>query len=74
MTRFYTLFRKELLRFWKVGFQTVSAPILTALLYQLIFSHVMRNHPDAYPGVSYTAFLIPGLAMMSMSSGPSAFV
>ena len=72
MTRFYTLFRKELLRFWKVGFQTVSAPILTALLYQLIFSHVMRNHPDAYPGVSYTAFLIPGLAMMSMTQNAFA--
>ena len=66
-TGFYTLFKKEVLRFWKVGFQTLSAPILTALLYQLIFSHVMRGHTDVLPGVSYTAFLIPGLAMMSMT-------
>lgn len=72
MTGFYTLFRKEVLRFWKVGFQTVSAPILTALLYQLIFSHVMRGHAEAYPGVSYTAFLIPGLAMMSMTQNAFA--
>lgn len=63
---FYTLFKKEVLRFWKVGFQTLAAPMLTALLYQLIFSHVMRDHGDVLPGVSYTAFLIPGLAMMSM--------
>lgn len=62
----YTLFKKEILRFWKVGFQTLSAPILTALLYQLIFSHVMHGRPNILPGVSYTAFLIPGLVMMSM--------
>ena len=71
-TGFYTLFKKEVLRFWKVGFQTLSAPILTALLYQLIFSHVMRGHTDVLPGVSYTAFLIPGLAMMSMTQNAFA--
>jgi ABC-2 type transport system permease protein len=67
MQGFLTLFRKELVRFWKVSFQTVAAPVLTALMYQLIFSHVMSRHVEAYPGVSYTAFLIPGLAMMSMA-------
>ncbi|TCP13590.1 ABC-2 type transport system permease protein [Crenobacter luteus] len=71
-TGFYTLFRKELLRFWKVAFQTVAAPVLTALLYQLIFAHVLENHVEAYPGVSYTAFLIPGLAMMSMAQNAFA--
>jgi ABC-2 type transport system permease protein len=49
-----------------VSFQTVLAPVLTALLYLLIFSHVLEEHVQPYPGVSYTAFLIPGLAMMSM--------
>ncbi len=63
---FYTLFKKEVLRFWKVSLQTVSAPIVTALLYQLIFSHVMKGRGDVLPGIGYTAFLIPGLAMMSM--------
>lgn len=71
-TGFYTLFKKEVLRFWKVGLQTLSAPILTALLYQLIFSHVMRSQGDVLPGVSYTAFLIPGLAMMSMTQNAFA--
>lgn len=66
MTGFATLLYKELLRFWKVGFQTVAAPILTALLYLLIFSHVLEKHVQVYPGVAYTAFLIPGLAMMSL--------
>ena len=63
---FYTLFYKEVLRVWKVGFQTVLAPVLTALLYLLIFSHVLAQHVEVYPGVRYTAFLIPGLVMMSV--------
>jgi ABC-2 type transport system permease protein len=62
----YTLFKKEVLRFWKVSFQTVLAPIITALLYLLVFSHVLEKHVEVYPGVSYTAFLIPGLVMMSL--------
>lgn len=62
-----TLFRKEILRFWKVAFQTIAAPILTSLLYLLIFSHVLEGRVAVFGGrVSYTAFLIPGLVMMSV--------
>ena len=62
-----TLLYKELLRFWKVAFQTIAAPVLTALLYLLIFSHVLESHVTVYGGeVRYTAFLIPGLVMMSV--------
>jgi ABC-2 type transport system permease protein len=63
---FQTLFYKETLRFWKVATQTVAAPILTAMLYLLIFGHVLEGRVEVYPGVSYTAFLIPGLVMMSV--------
>ncbi len=66
MTGFYTLFYKEILRFWKVSFQTILAPVLTALLYLLIFSHALDEHVQVYPGVRYASFLIPGLAMMSL--------
>ena len=62
----WTLFKKELLRFWRVAFQTVAAPVMTALLYLLIFSHVLQAHVEVYPGVEYSAFLIPGLIMMSV--------
>ena len=65
MTGFRTLLYKEVLRFWKVSFQTVAAPVLTALLYLLIFSHVLDSHVQVN-GVRYTAFLIPGLVMMSV--------
>jgi ABC-2 type transport system permease protein len=66
MTGFRTLLYKELLRFWKVATQTLTAPIVTAMLYLLIFGHVLEAHVQVFPGVSYTAFLAPGLVMMSV--------
>lgn len=62
----WTLFYKEVLRFWKVGFQTVAAPVLTAWLYMLIFGHVLEGRVEVFPGVGYVQFLIPGLVMMSV--------
>jgi ABC-2 type transport system permease protein len=61
-----TLLYKEVLRFWKVGFQTVAAPVITAMLYLLIFGHVLEDKVQVYPGVGYTTFLVPGLVMMSV--------
>jgi ABC-2 type transport system permease protein len=66
MIGFRTLFYKEVLRFWKVATQTLTAPIVTAMLYLLIFGHVLEGRMEVYPGVSYTAFLVPGLVMMSV--------
>ena len=66
MNGWQTLFYKEILRFWKVGFQTVAAPVITALLYLLIFSHVLEGRVTVFDSVSYTAFLLPGLIMMSV--------
>src|SRR5688572_12812201 len=61
-----TLLYKEVLRFWKVAFQTVAAPVLTAVLYLLIFGHVLEDRVEVFDGVGYTSFLIPGLVMMSV--------
>jgi len=66
MIGFQTLLYKEVLRFWKVSFQTVLAPVMTALLYLLIFGHAFQSRVEVYPGVPYTSFLIPGLVMMSV--------
>ncbi len=66
MSGFSTLLYKELLRFWKVAFQTIAAPVLTTLLYLLIFSHVMQGQARVYGAVPYTAFLVPGLVMMAV--------
>src|SRR5438128_313607 len=66
MIGFRTLFYKEVLRFWKVATQTLTAPIVTAMLYLLIFGQVLEGRVEVYPGVTYTAFLVPGLVMMSV--------
>ena len=63
---FRTLLAKEVLRFWKVSFQTVAAPVLTGVLYLLVFGHVLEDRVEVFPGVGYTAFLIPGLVAMSL--------
>jgi ABC-2 type transport system permease protein len=63
---FRTLFYKEILRFWKVATQTIAAPIVTSMLYLLIFGHVLEGRVQMLEGVDYTAFLIPGLVMMSV--------
>ena len=60
------LFYKEVQRFWKVGFQTVAAPVLTAVLYLMIFGHVLSGRVQVFDKVDYTSFLIPGLVMMSV--------
>jgi ABC-2 type transport system permease protein len=61
-----TLLYKEVLRFWKVAFQTVAAPVLTAILYLLIFGHVLEGRVTVFGSIGYTSFLIPGLVMMSV--------
>ncbi len=66
MTGWQTLLYKETLRFWKVAAQTIAGPVLTALLYLLIFGHALEAHVKVYDKVSYTSFLVPGLAMMSV--------
>ncbi len=65
-TGFITLCGKEVLRFWKVWLQTLAAPIMSALLFLLIFSHVLDRHVTVYGGIAYTSFLVPGLVMMSL--------
>jgi ABC-2 type transport system permease protein len=62
----WTLTVKEVKRFWSVLGQTVTAPVITAMLYLLVFAQVMQGRVEIYPGVNYTQFLIPGLIMMSI--------
>ncbi|HEX6529274.1 MAG TPA: ABC transporter permease [Burkholderiales bacterium] len=66
MTGFGTLFMKELLRFIKVSVQTVAAPVLTSILYLLIFGQVLEGRVQVFDGVRYSAFLVPGLVMMTV--------
>ncbi|HKY92484.1 MAG TPA: ABC transporter permease [Nevskiaceae bacterium] len=63
---FATLLKKEVMRFWSVLAQTVTAPVITAVLYLLVFAQAMQGRASAYDGVSYTQFLLPGLIMMAV--------
>jgi ABC-2 type transport system permease protein len=63
---FRTLLYKEIKRFVSVLGQTVAAPVVTALLYLLVFAQAMKGRAQVYPGVDYTAFLLPGLVMMTV--------
>jgi ABC-2 type transport system permease protein len=63
---FQTLLKKEVMRFWSVLGQTVTAPVITALLYLLVFAQAMQGRASAYEGVDYTQFLLPGLIMMAV--------
>lgn len=60
-----TLAYKEILRFSKVYLQTLIAPLVTSVLYLLVFAHILEDRMEVFPGIGYTAFLVPGLIMMS---------
>lgn len=60
-----TLYLREVRRFLKVGTQTLMAPVVTALLYMLVFVVAVGGGREVH-GVSYGAFVAPGLVMMQI--------
>lgn len=70
----YTLWRKEVMRFGKVWLQTIGAPVLTALLNQLIFGNALGSHIGEVGQIGYHAFIVPGLVMMGMTQNAFANV
>jgi len=62
----YTLTRKEIQRFMRIWSQTLLPPAITMSLYFLIFGTFIGSQIDDLHGVSYIAFIVPGLVMMSI--------
>ncbi len=60
------LMGKEVHRFCSIWIQTILGPLVTALLYQLVFGHQLANVHTGIEGVSYNTFLIPGLVIMQV--------
>ena len=60
------LLSKEISRFAKVWVQTILAPVISSLLFLIIFSYLLNNRLEPLPGIQYSAFLIPGLVMMTL--------
>ncbi len=67
-----TLYVREVRRFWKVGAQTLGAPVVTALLYMLIFVVAVRGARPPIAGVPFATFIAPGLIMMQILSNAFA--
>jgi len=68
----WALLHKETMRFVKVAMQTVLAPVISSLLFLLIFSYLLEGRLEPYPGVSYSSFLVPGLVMMTLQQNAFA--
>ena len=63
---FWTLYLREVRRFWKVVFQTVGAPVVTTLLFLAIFSLALGGLRPDISGTPFTNYLAPGLVIMAM--------
>lgn len=61
---FWTLFRREVMRYLKLAVQTIGAPFLSNVLFLAVFGGLMAERPSGVPGVPYVRFLVPGLVVM----------
>ena len=62
----WTLYVREVTRFYKVGTQTLAAPVVTTLLFFIIFSVALEGDWRTVGDVPFTVFLAPGLIMMAI--------
>jgi ABC-2 type transport system permease protein len=67
-----TLYVREVRRFWKVGTQTLGAPVVTALLYMMVFVVAVQGARPPVEGVAFATFIAPGLIMMQVLSNAFA--
>jgi len=63
---FQTLYLREVRRFWKVGMQTLAAPVVTSLLYMMVFVVAAQGARPPVHGVAFGTFVAPGLIMMAI--------
>lgn len=63
---FYTLLKREILRFFSVAAQTLITPVITASLYLLVFGVSLGSKIDLYPDFTYAQFVVPGLILMGV--------
>jgi ABC-2 type transport system permease protein len=64
---FFTLFKREIFRFWSVGVQTLVAPVITAALYLFVFGVGLGGKVDLFDGeIQFIQFVIPGLILMGV--------
>jgi ABC-2 type transport system permease protein len=62
----WTLYLREVHRFAKVGMQTVAAPVITSMLFMMVFAVAVGDRANLAGDVSFITFLVPGLVMMTV--------
>lgn len=62
----WTLFRKEIQRFWAIAGQTIISPVITTMLYFLVFGYSLGDRLQEIKGIPYVDFLVPGLVMLAL--------
>jgi ABC-2 type transport system permease protein len=68
----WALLAKEIRRFTKVSVQTILAPVVSSMLFLVIFAFLLEGRLEPFPGVSYSQFLVPGLVMMTLQQNAFA--
>jgi len=71
---FYTLLRKEMLRFFRIWPQTILPPVITTALYFVIFGNLIGSQIGAIDGSSYMDYIVPGIILMGIISNSYANV
>src|ERR671916_4763 len=66
---FRTLLSREILRFTRVWMQTLIPPLLTSLLYLVVFGVALGTRIREVDGVPYLEYILPGIALMSLVNG-----
>lgn len=66
LTALYTLIRRELVRMFRIFTQVFLPPVITTLLYFLIFGYIIGQRIGPVQGIAYTLFIAPGLVMMAV--------
>ena len=60
------IYRFEVARAWRTIGQTIAAPVVSTCLYFVVFGSAIGSRMGSIEGISYAAFIIPGLVMMSL--------
>ena len=68
----WTLYRKEVHRFWKILPQTLLAPMVSNLLYMIVFVLAFSERRVGGSGENFVSFLAPGLVMLGILNNASA--
>lgn len=61
-----TIYKSELARMWRTKTQSIASPVLSTILYFIVFGSAIGSRINAIDGINYAAFIVPGLVMLSV--------